>query len=749
MSHKKGKIVTFYSYKGGVGRTMALANVAFLAAYSKLRVLVMDWDLEAPGVAYYFRGLLDNQVAKEIKQSEGVLDLLWDWVVGIDSAKSNEDLEGVVRKYTSGEKFSACVKSLVDKSLFDSSLTLDYIGAGSKFIATPDLVPYEQALTEFAWKDFYETKVGGLLIGALREWMKNNYDLILIDSRTGLADVSGVCTMQLPDVVALCFVLNRQNIDGVAKVSAAVRAKRQENISLKAYPMRVARRDTSEESDARARALSELSRIGGFSSTHLQESMRNLYVTADENVPFYETLSIFTAADPELDPLTTSYLRLAKDLVDDREVVVPQLDEDFLALIRRRLKPSQVTVEYLDKLKVGQKDRAQAELEGLLDAAFQAGIDGDELTVQYISALSEAVKLVCENDSPIIGYALQGKLVDLLRTLHADDSDRWQSLLQLELSEYFESYVHLFDEDESLALISELDGLYEGDNTYKGRLARLKYRRKLAEIYLKIQNVEAAAQALDSIHFLYDELHSSTKKGEEYYQEIVFAGHWVTLLQADLELLLEDHPRAYNGLMDNVVSLTEFSSVENYDEFGNLLYQYYLRLSRFSTDLISTELAARFARNAIVTCPTTLMLLRELPSLIRTILRDDDVEHLDDVTAYLNGNSVFKSQAPNYYGRSNKFVADWCSICSSVALAYGESTDLNFWVEQINQILGYYTRRVKHTSYAAKVSGELGGVVHHMLAILKDVGVDIFSYTHLVLSMKFFPSNTDDSVERR
>ena len=47
-------IVTFYSYKGGVGRSMALANIAVLLARRALKVLVVDWDLEAPGLERYF-----------------------------------------------------------------------------------------------------------------------------------------------------------------------------------------------------------------------------------------------------------------------------------------------------------------------------------------------------------------------------------------------------------------------------------------------------------------------------------------------------------------------------------------------------------------------------------------------------------------------------------------------------------------------------------------------------------------------
>ena len=43
MTGRDGKVVTFYSYKGGTGRTMALANVAWILASSGKRVLAVDW----------------------------------------------------------------------------------------------------------------------------------------------------------------------------------------------------------------------------------------------------------------------------------------------------------------------------------------------------------------------------------------------------------------------------------------------------------------------------------------------------------------------------------------------------------------------------------------------------------------------------------------------------------------------------------------------------------------------------------
>ena len=47
-------IYTFYSYKGGVGRSMALANVAECFYLQGLKVLMIDWDLEAPGLEAFF-----------------------------------------------------------------------------------------------------------------------------------------------------------------------------------------------------------------------------------------------------------------------------------------------------------------------------------------------------------------------------------------------------------------------------------------------------------------------------------------------------------------------------------------------------------------------------------------------------------------------------------------------------------------------------------------------------------------------
>jgi MinD-like ATPase involved in chromosome partitioning or flagellar assembly len=75
MIGKSAKIITFYSYKGGTGRSMAVSTVAWILASNGYDVLLIDWDLEAPGLHRYLRPFL---VDPELTSSPGVIDFVWD-----------------------------------------------------------------------------------------------------------------------------------------------------------------------------------------------------------------------------------------------------------------------------------------------------------------------------------------------------------------------------------------------------------------------------------------------------------------------------------------------------------------------------------------------------------------------------------------------------------------------------------------------------------------------------------------------
>src|SRR5687768_6290170 len=74
---EKGMICAFYSYKGGVGRSMAMANVAEILADAGYPVIICDWDLEAPGLERYLAD--DAEKSREYKKYPGIIDLVLEY----------------------------------------------------------------------------------------------------------------------------------------------------------------------------------------------------------------------------------------------------------------------------------------------------------------------------------------------------------------------------------------------------------------------------------------------------------------------------------------------------------------------------------------------------------------------------------------------------------------------------------------------------------------------------------------------
>ncbi len=92
MTEKKtDKIITFYSYKGGTGRSMTLANVAWILACAGNKVLTIDWDLEAPGLHRYFYPFL---IDKELTASDGLIDFVINYQLeAVSSSRKSESKE--------------------------------------------------------------------------------------------------------------------------------------------------------------------------------------------------------------------------------------------------------------------------------------------------------------------------------------------------------------------------------------------------------------------------------------------------------------------------------------------------------------------------------------------------------------------------------------------------------------------------------------------------------------------------------
>ncbi|BAS57366.1 putative ATP/GTP-binding protein [Leptolyngbya boryana NIES-2135] len=187
----KGNIVTFYSYKGGVGRTFALASIGVLLAQWGFKVLCIDWDLEAPGLHLYFSPWI-----KDPNQS-GLTELI--------QAHVNEE----------NPRWQDFVTTV---DLPDAQHPLSLVTAGLQNDS------YLQRMQQLDWDALYQAEDLGIFLEELREDWKQQFDFVLIDSRTGITDIGGICTIQMPDFLVLLFTANVQSLYGA--IDVAQRAKR-------------------------------------------------------------------------------------------------------------------------------------------------------------------------------------------------------------------------------------------------------------------------------------------------------------------------------------------------------------------------------------------------------------------------------------------------------------------------------------------------------------------------------------------
>jgi MinD-like ATPase involved in chromosome partitioning or flagellar assembly len=211
---REGKVITFYSYKGGVGRSMALANIAVLLAKAGKKVLVVDWDLEAPGIDRYFR----QQQLRPPENAGGLLHLLTSYPAALESLHNRSKhvslLPEIFRtriRESLEEQISIISPQVSGTVTLESGHTFDVLPSG-------EMEPsYSKTFAAFSWGRFF-AEFGADLIEALRHFWRQHYDFVLVDSRTGVTDAGGICTVQLPDSLVFVFSANDQNLEGGLRV---------------------------------------------------------------------------------------------------------------------------------------------------------------------------------------------------------------------------------------------------------------------------------------------------------------------------------------------------------------------------------------------------------------------------------------------------------------------------------------------------------------------------------------------------
>ena len=171
-------IISFYSYKGGMGRTTTLAAYAsYLAIHHKKKVVIIDCDIEAPGFTNFF---LSNP--SEINQRQGLIEYIFDKETHFVGHKDVRNYFWEVdHSFTDEGTIYVMPCGNLDTNLIDSTKSfgdthLDHYIEG---IARLDLSNSEYAKEVF--------------IGVVNDiYSVVNPDVILIDSRTGISDIMGI-----------------------------------------------------------------------------------------------------------------------------------------------------------------------------------------------------------------------------------------------------------------------------------------------------------------------------------------------------------------------------------------------------------------------------------------------------------------------------------------------------------------------------------------------------------------------------
>jgi hypothetical protein len=218
-------IYTFYSFKGGVGRSMALANVAEWLVLKGARVVVVDFDLEAPGIEQFF--FRTEQQLVEVRSQPGLLELLSTYRRYFDrEARANPDIE-------STKTFAAVVTRLDLRDYLNliqqetdpegKSSALWLLTAGRR--VGKDLAEYGEAVQDLDWDEFFRGYQGEDFFDWLRSELAKAADAVFVDSRTGITEIGGVCTRHLADVVVAFSAPNEQNLNGTILMARSFRRK--------------------------------------------------------------------------------------------------------------------------------------------------------------------------------------------------------------------------------------------------------------------------------------------------------------------------------------------------------------------------------------------------------------------------------------------------------------------------------------------------------------------------------------------
>ncbi len=173
-----------------------MVNTAFGLAQLGRRVVLLDFDLEAPGLTTFDR-------LRPHCPRPGIVEFVTRY---LDTGTAPD----------------------LDEFVFEVAATSGVSGKVWVLPAGKEDVSYRRSLAQINWIDLYRNKDGFLLFEDMKHQIETKYypDYVLVDSRTGHSDIEGICTRQLPNAVVILFFPNEQNLTGLDSVCRNIRSEK-------------------------------------------------------------------------------------------------------------------------------------------------------------------------------------------------------------------------------------------------------------------------------------------------------------------------------------------------------------------------------------------------------------------------------------------------------------------------------------------------------------------------------------------
>jgi hypothetical protein len=201
-----GELTTFYSYQSGPARSMVVATMARLLASRQpaaAPVLMIDWDLESPGLHYVF-----GVAAEADNARPGLLELIeacrCRYGILVQAARvagGALDADAISRQALAAIDWGSHIERV------DADRPLYMLRAG-RFDHD-----YGERAARLDWHALYRACPG--LLRQLRLQLAQAYRHVFIDARSGRSAAASICTALLPDRIVGLFTPHPASLDGL------------------------------------------------------------------------------------------------------------------------------------------------------------------------------------------------------------------------------------------------------------------------------------------------------------------------------------------------------------------------------------------------------------------------------------------------------------------------------------------------------------------------------------------------------